>query len=595
MLLSGRDLTKAWSTDPLFESLNLNVDEQNRVGIIGPNGSGKSTLLRILAGLETSDAGEVILRRGVHRAYVPQQSFYAVGKTVWQIAEEAAVEHGVPDDDLGARISIWLGRAGFTDFEKEAETLSGGWKKRLSLACGLLGNPQLLLLDEPTNHLDMAGVLWLQGLLAAAPFAWILVTHDRYFLEQTAARVVELNRSLPDGLFQAEGGYQRFLEKKYEMIEAGERYREALSNKVKREAEWLRRSPKARTTKARFRVNEAGRLIEELDELKSRGRQSETRIDFNASERKTKKLVEVERLCKTIGDRKLVEDLDLVLSPGMRLGILGGNGTGKTTLLRLLAGELEPDSGRVKHAPFLKVVYFDQNRDQLDQNATLQHALCETGDTVVFRDRPIHIVSWASRFLFTRDQLPIPLHRLSGGEQARVLIARLMLKTADILLLDEPTNDLDIPTLEVLEESLMDFPGAVVLVTHDRFMLDRVCDRYVGLDGRGGCVPHADYAKWEQTLKQVDSEEKQQPKKVEKKTKTAQKKLSYMEQREMDGMEERILEAEERLETCREVAEDPAIASNAPKLIEAHEALEKAQKEVDTLYARWAELEARTQ
>jgi ABC transport system ATP-binding/permease protein len=362
--------------------------------------------------------------------------------------------------------------------------------------------------------------------------------------------------------------------------------------------EWLRRGAKARTRKSKARIDAANEMIAALADLETRTRTATAQVDFTASDRKTKKLIEVEQLAYAIGGRKLFSGLDLVFAPGRRLGLAGPNGSGKTTLLRLLLGELQQESGTLKRADELKMVYFEQNRQQIDPELTLRRALAPEGDSVMYRGRPIHVNGWAKRFLFREEQLVQPVGSLSGGERARVHIARLMLEEADVLLLDEPTNDLDIPTLEVLEDSLTEFPGSLVLVTHDRYMMDRVTNAVLGLDGEGACGLFADLAQWEAWMQEQRqkraAQARLQAKAVEKPVETAQKKrLSYLEQREWDGMEERILEAEAGLEAAKEALQAPETVSDAKRLQECYEALNAAQAEADALYARWAELEAK--
>jgi ATP-binding cassette subfamily F protein uup len=492
-------------------------------------------------------------------------------------------------------------RAGFESFEVAAESLSGGWRKRLAIAEGVVQQPDILLLDEPTNHLDLAGIEWLEQLLQSASFASVVVSHDRYFLENVATAMVELNRAYPDGLLRVTGNYSQLLEEKEAFLHAQAKHQDALENRVHREIEWLRRGPKARTSKSKARIDKANQLIGELADLNARTRTASAGIDFSATDRKSRRLIELENVAFDVGGRTLFQDLDFILTAGMRVGLVGPNGSGKTTLLRLLSGELTPTAGEIRTADSLQIVYFDQNR-VLDPEVTLRRALAPDSDSVIYQDRVIHVASWAARFLFSGEQLNQPVGRLSGGERARVLIAGLMLQPADVLLLDEPTNDLDIPTLEVLEESLLEFRGALVLVTHDRYLLDRVSTTVVGLNGLGAAGRFADYAQWEVwqeeseiSFKTVDKtpDRETSPASGPATTVIAKKKLSYLEAREYATLEQRIAAAEEELEAARTAYEDPAIASDAKRLVSAQTELHDVQQLVDQLYGRWAELETK--
>jgi ATP-binding cassette subfamily F protein uup len=454
----------------------------------------------------------------------------------------------------------------------------------------LVLEPDVLLLDEPTNHLDVEAILWLEALLRSEPEAFVVVSHDRYFLENIARRMLELDRVYPGGLLQSEGSYSALLEKRDEVLRNEAAYQETLANLVRREMEWLRRGPKARTTKAKARIQNAGRLIGELEESRSRAATDSAKIDFTASERKTKRLWTGRGLRKRMGEKPIVDELDLLLTPGTRLGVLGPNGSGKTTLLRMIVGELAPDGGTIEAADRLRIVYFEQNRESLDPSLTLKRALAPEGDTVVYRDRQIHIASWAKRFLFRTEQLETAVSRLSGGEKARIVLARLMLQPADLLVMDEPTNDLDIPTLDVLEESLLEFPGALVLVTHDRYLLDRVSTRILALDGRGGAGYFADFAQWEDKRSVAAAPKAAAPPPP---PPARTRRLSYMEQREWDAMEATLLAAEERAAEAQRRTEDPSIAADAVALQQRFEELAATQAEVERLYARWSELEAK--
>ena len=588
---------KAHGPRSLFDELSFGLFEGDQVGLVGPNGAGKSTLLRILAGIEPPDRGQRSLRTGVRVGYVPQDPVFPPQGTVEDML--TATLAAVDEDERPGRIAQALGRAGFADGRAEVAALSGGWQKRLAIARELAGEPDVLLMDEPTNHLDVDGILWLEGLLAERTRACLVVSHDRYFLEHVATRMLEVNRAYPTGLFETAGRYSEFLTWRDEFLRGQAAYEESLANTVRREIEWLRRGAKARSTKAKGRIKEADRLIEELRDARARAATRSADIDFTASGRRSRRLLVARGLAKSLGGRSLVQGLDITITPGTRIGLMGPNGSGKTTLLNVLAGALAPDAGTIERADGLRIVRFEQQRPGLDPQQSLRRALAPEGDTVSFQGRSLHVAAWAKRFLFQPEQLEVPVGRLSGGEQARIHIARLMREPADLLILDEPTNDLDIPTLDVLEESLTTFEGGLVLVTHDRFMLDRVATGIVALDGRGGAETFADYAQWE--LARATSRRNAgppltlpSPQRGEgEKARPRSKRLGYLEQRELDAMQAAIVEAETALEMSRRAAEDPGIASDPAGLEARYAALEDARAEVDRLYARWAELEAK--
>jgi len=588
VLITCQSVSKAFGERPLFEGLSFALHEGDRVGLIGPNGAGKSTLLKILTGLEQPDEGDCTRRKGLQVGYVPQQPSFDSRETVGRIVAAAAA-----DDDH--RTGIALSRAGFTDPSVEAGTLSGGWKTRLAIACALVGEPDLLLLDEPTNHLDVDSILWLESLLETESRAFVVISNDRYFLQNIAGRMIDIDRVYPDGLLSVKGAYAELLETRDALLSEQASYHESLANRVRREVAWLRCGPKARTSKSKARIDAAERSMSELAESRERAKSASAGLELTASGRKTKRLWYGKGLGKRFETTTVIEGLELLLTPGMRLGVVGPIGSGKSTLLRLIVGDLKPDAGEIRKLDDLRTVYFDQNRSVLDADQTLRHALAPEGDSVVYRDRPVHIVTWAKRFLFRPAQLEQPVSHLSGGERARVALARLMLQPADLLVLDEPTNDLDIGTLEVLEESLIDFPGALVLVSHDRHLVDRVTTEILALDGSGKVQRYADYDQW-----QADRRATRAPKKSKPATtgRTAPrpkaKRLTYAEQREWEGMEERVLAAEARVVDRRSLTEDPSIATDAVALQERLQALDEAQREVDRLYERWAELEARS-
>jgi ATP-binding cassette subfamily F protein uup len=617
--ITCQSVTKAYSARPLFKDISITIDDRERVGLIGPNGSGKSTLLKIMAGIASPDQGSVTTRKFLNIAYLPQDHFFDPESSVRDIAL-ASLKNLITDEtERRIMAEMSLSRVGFEDLDTLVSGLSGGWKKRLALACELAKDPDFLLLDEPTNHLDLDGVLWLEDMLKSASFAFILVSHDREFLENVTNRTVELNAVYKDGYLSCKGPYSAYLTARNEYMTAQTHEEQALASKVRREIAWLQRGARARQTKAQGRIREAGKLIDDLAEVKARNNMTASvDIDFTASGRRTKELLVGKSVAKSLGGKKLFSHLDLILTPGQKLGLLGTNGSGKTTLLKILSGQLEPDHGTIKRADQLKIVWFDQNRDQLNKQISLKEALCPSGDSVVYRGRQIHVMSWAKRFLFRPDQLPLAVSYLSGGEQARILLARLMLMEADLLILDEPTNDLDIASLDVLEESLEDFPGAVVLVTHDRYMIDTISTRILALDGEGGAEYFADYSQWETVRNQKSSKSfkiEREKTKAEKAAeaayknaeaaaiansaadaaaKAAKKPLSNNEKKELLAIHDKIEAAEKVVEEVKEQMSSHAVAANHVKLQEMMADLHKAEAEVARLYTRWEDLESRS-
>ena len=592
-ILNAQAISKQFGADPLFREISLTVEDGARIGLIGPNGSGKSTLLAVLSGRMAPDSGEVAARRQTRTAYVAQDSHFVAGMTIRQVLDAALEADNVPVADRDGRMRELAGKAGLDDLNAAADALSGGWRKRLAITAALVGKPDVLLLDEPTNHLDLEGIEWLEEVLSRGAFAAVTVSHDRYFLEATSNEIVELNRAYAGGLFRVKAGFSRFLEERQAYFEAQSRQEQALRNRVRTEIEWLRRGPKARTTKSKARIHAAEAMIGELTEIGARGAAGTAGIDFSASDRKTRRLVEFADVRCDVAGRTLFSGLNFALTAGSRVGLIGPNGSGKTTLLRLLRGEMAPAFGQVRRADALQMVHLSQMR-QLDEEQTLRRALAPEGDAVIFEGRQVHVASWASRFLFRAEQLNQPVKNLSGGERARVLIARLMLQPADVLLLDEPTNDLDLPTLEVLEENLLAFKGAMMLVSHDRFLLNRVTTSVLGLDGQGGIGQFADYTQWEDWI--ADRRENRiTPTLVETKTpvergNSRRKKLSYLEAREFAGIEERIAASDSRLRAAQMQVENPDIATDASALQQALDELAAAKRENEALYERWTEL-----
>lgn len=594
-----QSVSKSFSRE-LFRDLSFGINDGERIGLIGPNGSGKSTLLKLLAGLEEADSGNVTVRKGLRRVYLSQAEAYDESATIEEILLAAIANH--PEEHERYELVEKATENLSLDAGQRFGELSGGQRKRVAIAAAMIQSPDLLLMDEPTNHLDLEGILWLEATLKEAPFAYIVISHDRFFLENVTDRIIEVNRMFPSGIFTTAGNYSTFLERKQEFLAGQAEQQAALANRLRKETEWLRRMPKARTTKAQYRIDAAEKLKQDYSAVKQRNeRNRKLQIEFDATGRQTRRLIECSGIAKGIAGRTLFADLDLVLSPGSCIGLMGRNGAGKSTLMRLLTGELEPDAGTIKRADNLKIVHFDQRRQTLNPDDSLRTALSPVGDTVIYQGRSIHVAGFAKRFLFDTEQLEMPVRSLSGGEQARILIARLMVQAADVLLLDEPTNDLDIQSLEVLEESIEEFPGAVVLISHDRFFLNRLSDAILNLDGQGHAEYFADYFQWQDVI--TEREELRKASKAQaarseserlslEKKAARPRKLSKSEQKELDQMEAKILKAEEALEAAQLKIQDPTVASNADKLAEACAAMEEQQRVVEALYERWKELEA---
>jgi len=600
VLLSAQELTKSYGVRPLFAGLSIDLQGDDRVGLIGPNGAGKSTLLKLLANKEVPDEGVVACRRGTRIGYVAQDDRFPTGQTVRDVLLAAQADLNGEDYEREAQAAKVLTQVGFVDPDQPADALSGGWRKRLGLARELVREPDFLLMDEPTNHLDLLGVWWLERQLQSSSFGYMVATHDRAFLRGVADDIIEISRVYPTGVFRATGGYDTFAEHRDGFLEGQARQQEAVANQVRKETEWLGRKAQARTRKASSRIQAAADRREELSELKYRtAAAGSAGVDFVGTGRRTKKLLTATGVSKSLGGRSLFSNLDLMLLPGTTLGLLGPNGSGKSTLLKILAGQLESDTGTVTPADNLRVEVFEQGRSSLDPSTPLRRALSPNSDTVMFRERPLHIVAWAKMFLFRAEQLDLEIGALSGGEQARVRIAQLMLRPADLLFLDEPTNDLDIPSLEVLEDSLEEFPGAIVLVSHDRDLMDRLCTEVVGLDGQGGAAMYGSVNQWLTAYQKQATERERGAETIDKPIaakvtppESKAKKLTYKEQQEFAGMEAAILVAEEAVAVKQVAVENAASAGHAVLTAACHE-LEEAQRLTERLYARWQELEAK--
>ncbi len=633
-LLTIQSLEKSYGSRPILSGASLGVEEGEKVGFIGPNGTGKSTLFAILAGLEPPDAGTIAIRRGATIGFLAQEPEFASGTTIRAavsggrremietLAEYETIAGALASgpavgadrllarqgelmariDDLGGwdwqhEIDTLLSQLGIGDPDRRMEGLSGGERKRVALARVLLDAPDLLLLDEPTNHLDADTTLWLEDRLLEYRGAVLLVTHDRYFLDRVVTRMVEIDRAIFNVF---DGGYTEYLEARAAREERLATEAAKRDQLIEKELEWVKRSPAARTGKQKARIK---RLDSSLDRAESSRSGQPEAVDFQFAPppRLGRTVLDLDGITHSFGDRTLIRDLSTRFRAGERIGVIGSNGAGKTTLLRIIMGELEPDSGEVKHGQNTRVAYFDQARTDLDPTLSVYESVAGQ-EWVEFGGRRIHARSYLERFLFPTAMHELRVGGLSGGERNRLLLAKLMLREANLLILDEPTNDLDLQTLRVLESALVDFGGSVLVVTHDRFFLDRVATGLLVFAEDGVVHRHEGgydlYRRLRDEAREVAGRSRGTGRSAAKATaKTQQgaargRRLGYAERRELEGIESAILEAEALRDELGEVLTNPSLYVDTPdRVASARAEFEAAERKVEALYGRWAELE----
>ena len=604
VILNIRDLSHAFAHRPLFKHLNFSVEAGEHCGLIGPNGAGKSSLLRIITGKLLPDEGEIAFARGTRVGYLEQTPEVLESGTIFE-----AILDGAPDPhewETQARAHQLISLFGLDAFGDDMKVgdMSGGWRKRVALAREVLVEPDLLLLDEPTNHLDIESIIWLEDWIRNAKFATLVISHDRAFLNRVSNRVVEVNRVYPDGIFSKAGNLDQFLESKAILVAGQLKTEAALTNTLRRETEWLRQGAKARTTKQQARINRADDLKNDVQELKARNLVRESKLEFTETERSSKKLIEAKNISLRYGNKTIFSDLSIRIQAGTRLGVIGRNGAGKSSLIRVLLKEENPTTGQIIQSDNLQSVYYDQKREALDGTVTLAKILCPQGEYVEFQGRKLHIRGYLERFLFTQEQTDLLVSKLSGGEQSRLLLGRLMLQPANLLVLDEPTNDLDLQTLQLLEDSLDEFPGAVIVVSHDRSFLERVCDQFIAFSPTRAGV-YEFFSSMDQWRAWFQAERSGVVSRANTTSSPSgagasansdaggskgAKKVSFKDKHELENMEETIHKAEAKQEKLQREANDPKIISNASECARVMKDLSIAQQEVDRLYARWAEL-----
>ncbi|MBM7570533.1 ABC-F family ATP-binding cassette domain-containing protein [Aquibacillus albus] len=617
-ILSVENLYKSYGDKVLFDSISFTIEERERIGLIGVNGTGKSTLLKVLAGLDSSEQGSIKHANDFHVEYLSQepqlnedltvleQIYYGESDLmkVMRHYEKTLLElEANPNNeslqnkllqvqqqmeqqdawDANTAAKTVLTRLGITAFDKQISQLSGGQKKRVAIASALIQPADLLILDEPTNHLDNPTIEWLESYLPQYKGAIILVTHDRYFLNRITNRIYELDKG---NLYIYEGNYETFLEKKAEREEQELQNEQKHKNTLKRELAWLKRGAKARTTKQKARIQR----VEDMKETKFDT--SSEQVDFQAgSTRLGKKVIELEGIEKSYGDGAIIKDFDYLITPGDRIGIIGPNGSGKTTLLNIMANRTSADSGQIEIGPTVKIGYYTQDHSEMDENLRVIEYIREEAEVIhTAKGEVITAEQMLERFLFPRSQQWTYIRKLSGGERRRLYLLRVLMSEPNVLFLDEPTNDLDTQTLGVLEDYLDQFPGVVVTVSHDRYFLDRVVDQLIAFEGNGSTRTF--YGNYSEYLQQV-TETKAQTEKTNKqnhqtKQPTRRKKLSYNDQKEWDGIEDRITELEDKLEKIK--ADIAAAGSDLEKVQQLYDEQRVIEEKLEYAMDRWTEL-----
>ena len=589
-ILNIEHVSKVFGEKTIFDDVSFGIQEGDKIGIIGINGTGKTTLLRMIAGVEEPDSGQIIKQNGIRLAYLSQHPSFPEGATVLSYAFDGIAEN---DWALKSEVKSALNKLGITDHDMKMEHLSGGQKKKVALAKTLTSSFEILLLDEPTNHLDGEMISWLEDYLKRYKGVVIMVTHDRYFLDKVTNRILEISRGK---LYGYEANYSKFLEMKAEREEmelASERKRQSV---LRMELEWAKRGCRARTTKQRAR-------LERLEALKNTaapvGDQS---VELESVEtRMGKKTIELKHVSKKYGNQVLVEDFNYILLKNQKLGIIGPNGCGKSTLMKLMAGLVEPDSGTVEMGETIKIGYFAQEEQEMDDRQRVIDYVKDIAEYINTKDGKISASQMLERFLFTPDMQYAPIGKLSGGEKRRLYLLGVLSSEINVLLLDEPGNNLDIPTLTILEDYLNSFTGIVVTVSHDRYFLDNVVDRIFEFTGNGKLQQYeggyTDYleakARRNDSVKQLVQTEKKEEKKTSaqtwKQNRTVKLKFTFKEQKEFETIDDDIAKLEEKLEKLDE--EIMKNATNSGKLNELTAEKEEAEALLEEKMERWEHLE----
>ena len=616
VILTASNLEVHYGEQIILNKASLSIHEGDRIGLVGRNGSGKSTFLKIISGEMNPDYGEVVKRKGLVVGYLPQDFSLDVNKNVYQNILEGAHDviglikeyEKLPHDsqrrqiledqilhldgwNLDTRIKIAMQSLNVPDAEKDIRFLSGGEKRRVALCKAIISRPDLLILDEPTNHLDTESIEWTEEFLAGYSGTCLFVTHDRYFLDRIANRIVELSKG---EFYSHAGNYTAYLINKAVRLENEEIEEKKKQSFLRRELEWVRKGPRARRTKAKSRLDK----FNEIAESEDFSRELDVELIIPPAPRLGKKVLNLINLEKEINGKILFKELNILFEKGRKLGVIGKNGLGKTTLLKIILGEVSQTAGKIDIGENTVFNYVDQSRLLLNGEKTVLEEIGEGSETVKFGEEKLTVWKYLRRFLFTDDRINSKIERLSGGEKNRLLLAKILRNGGNFLLLDEPTNDLDLPTLRILEEALIGFEGCLIVVSHDRYFLNRVCGSILAFEGNGNVyLSDGDYDYYIEKRKtrlknNIDPDNRQKEKKGDTRVKIKTRKLTYKEKLELESIEDKILAAED------EIAETEAIFSTpdfyekyASQTNELNNKIELLKKEVKALYERWQELE----